>query len=88
MVKLNQEDQQDIDLLNTGKVKILLIVLLKRSLGNILNFCTIDTLSLVLGRTKLVRDLTEHDFHGSNPIATSRIPIVSTIGGFSDNDPQ
>lgn len=48
----------------------------------------IDALSLVFGRTRLVRDLTEHDFHGSCPQATSRIRIVATLGGFSGNDPD
>ena len=37
----------------------------------------IDALSLVFGRTRLVRDLTEHDFYGSCPEATSRIRIVA-----------
>jgi energy-coupling factor transporter ATP-binding protein EcfA2 len=48
----------------------------------------IDALSLVFGRTRLVRDLTEHDFLGSYPEATSRLRIVATIGGFQGNDPE
>lgn len=48
----------------------------------------IDALSLVFGRTRLVRDLTEHDFHGSCPEATSRIRIIATLGGFEGNDPD
>ena len=47
----------------------------------------IDALSLVFGRTRLVRDLTEHDFHGSRPGATSRIRIVATLAGFDRDDP-
>jgi len=47
----------------------------------------IDALSLVFGRTRLVRDLTEHDFHGSCPGATSRIRIIATLGGFEGDDP-
>ena len=47
----------------------------------------IDALSLVFGRTGLVRDLTEHDFYGSFPEATSRIRIVATLGGFEGDDP-
>ncbi len=43
----------------------------------------VDALSLVLGRQRLVRDLTEHDFTGSYPKARDRIRIVATIGGFS-----
>jgi len=48
----------------------------------------IDALSLVFGRARLVRDLTEHDFHGSCPEATSRIRVVATLGGFAGNDPD
>jgi putative ATP-dependent endonuclease of OLD family len=36
----------------------------------------IEALALVLGRDRLVRDLTEHDFYGSNPQAVDRIKIV------------
>ncbi len=48
----------------------------------------IDALSLVFGRTRLVRDLTEHDFYGSRPEATSRIRIVTTLAGFDHDDPE
>lgn len=48
----------------------------------------IDALSLVFGRTRLVRDLTEHDFYGSRPEATSRIRVVATLAGFDGNDPE
>ena len=48
----------------------------------------IDALSLVFGRTRLVRDLTEHDFYGSCPEATSRIRIVATVAGFDGDDPE
>ena len=48
----------------------------------------IDALSLVFGRIRLVRDLTEHDFFGSRPEATSRIRIVATLAGFDGNDPE
>lgn len=48
----------------------------------------IDALSLVFGRTRLVRDLTEHDFHGSCPDATTRIRIIATLGVFAGNDPE
>ena len=48
----------------------------------------IDALSLVFGRTSLVRDLTEHDFYGSCPEATTRIYIVATLAGFDGDDPQ
>ena len=48
----------------------------------------IDALSLVFGRHRLVRDLTEHDFFGSRPEATSRIRIVATLAGFDGDDPE
>lgn len=48
----------------------------------------IDALSLVFGRTGLVRDLTEHDFYGSRPEATSRIRVVATLAGFDGDDPE
>ncbi|GAB1488485.1 hypothetical protein MASR2M8_09300 [Opitutaceae bacterium] len=48
----------------------------------------IDALSLALGRTKMVRMLTEHDFTGSNPAAAARIKIVVTIAGFASDDPD
>ena len=48
----------------------------------------VDALSLVFGRTRLVRELTEHDFYGSLPEATSRIRIVATLAGFDGDDPE
>ena len=48
----------------------------------------IDALSLVFGRIRLVRDLTEHDFYGSRPEATSRIRIVATLAAFDGDDPE
>jgi len=48
----------------------------------------IDALSLVFARSRLVRDLTEHDFYGSCPQASSRIRIVATLAGFDGNDPD
>ena len=48
----------------------------------------IDAMSLVFGRTTLVRDLSEHDFYGSRPEATSRIRIIATLAGFNSNDPE
>lgn len=47
----------------------------------------IDALSLVFGRSRLVRELTEHDFCGSCPTATCRIRFIATLGGFEGNDP-
>ena len=45
----------------------------------------IEALALVLGRDRLVRNLTEHDFFGSNPPA-DRIRIIATIAGFEPDD--
>jgi putative ATP-dependent endonuclease of the OLD family len=35
----------------------------------------------------MVRPLTEHDFTGSDPCPASRIRIVTTLSGFSSEDP-
>lgn len=48
----------------------------------------IDALSLVFGRSRLVHELTEHDFYGSCPTGTCRIRIIVTLGGFEGNDPN
>ena len=48
----------------------------------------VDALSLVFGRTRFVRDLTEHDFYGTCPGPASRIRIIATLGGFVGNDPE
>lgn len=46
-----------------------------------------EALALVLGRDRLVRSLTEHDFNGSDPTEAARISIVASISGFEPNDP-
>lgn len=46
----------------------------------------IEALALILGRDRLVRDLTEHDFFGSNPEAADRIRIIATVTGFGSDD--
>jgi len=48
----------------------------------------IEAMALLLGRDRLVRRLTEHDFNQSRPSETSRIQIIATISGFPENDPQ
>lgn len=48
----------------------------------------IEALALLFGRDRLVRRLTEHDFHGSAPNETSRILCIATVTGFPQNDPQ
>jgi putative ATP-dependent endonuclease of OLD family len=47
-----------------------------------------EALALVLGRDRLVRPLTEHDFYNSSPRPTDRISIVATLVGFEPNDPE
>lgn len=44
-----------------------------------------EALVLVLGRDRLVRPLTEHDFHGSNPRPEDRIVIIATLVEFASN---
>lgn len=48
----------------------------------------IEALALLFGRDRLVRRLTEHDFHGSAPDETARIVCIATVTGFKPNDPQ
>ncbi|MFZ6755991.1 ATP-dependent nuclease [Undibacterium sp. Ji50W] len=48
----------------------------------------IEALALLLGRDRLVQELTEHDFYGSCPQATDRIKIIATITDFRDDDPE
>jgi predicted ATP-dependent endonuclease of OLD family len=36
----------------------------------------IDAIAMVLGRERLVRSMTEHDFYGSNPSPETRINII------------
>lgn len=47
----------------------------------------IEALALLLGRHRLVRELTEHDFYGSDPQPADRIKIIATVTGFEPNDP-
>lgn len=46
----------------------------------------VEALALVLGRDRLIRNLTEHDFFGSNPEPLSRIKITATLAGFEPED--
>lgn len=46
----------------------------------------IEALALILGRDRLVRNLTEHDFFGSDPEPAERIRITATITGFEPDD--
>jgi len=47
----------------------------------------VEALALLFGRDRLVRNLTEHDFFGSDPKSDSRIRLIATISGFVPNDP-
>jgi putative ATP-dependent endonuclease of OLD family len=46
----------------------------------------IKALALLFGRDRLVRRLTEHDFHGSAPDEPARILCIATVTGFTPND--
>lgn len=48
----------------------------------------IEALTLVLGRDRLVRELTEHDFYGSHPQVADRIKLIVTITDFPNDDPE
>lgn len=48
----------------------------------------IEAITLLLGRDKLIRELTEHDFYGSNPQPADRIKLVATITDFEENAPE
>lgn len=48
----------------------------------------IEALALLFGRDRLVRRLTEHDFHGSAPDEMARILCIATVTGFAPNDPH
>ncbi|MGB3873401.1 MAG: AAA family ATPase [Stenotrophomonas sp.] len=48
----------------------------------------IEALTLLLGRDRLIRDLTEHDFFGSDPMPDDRIKLIATITGFDGDDPS
>ncbi len=46
----------------------------------------VEALALVLGRDRLVRSLTEHDFFGSSPQPPDRIKITATVTGFEPEE--
>lgn len=47
----------------------------------------IEALALLFGRDRMIRQLTEHDFHGSNPPPADRIRLIATVIGFHNEDP-
>ncbi len=48
----------------------------------------IEALALLVGRDRLVRELTEHDFTGADPQPADRLRLIATITGFDGNDPN
>lgn len=48
----------------------------------------IEALAFLLGRDRMVRSLTEHDFYGSAPQPADRISIVATVFGFDADNPD
>lgn len=48
----------------------------------------IEALAIILGRDRLVRELTEHDFYGSSPQPADRIKLIATITDFPNEDPE
>lgn len=48
----------------------------------------IEALTLLFGRERMVRELTEHDFYGSDPQPEDRIKLVATVTGFESQDPS
>lgn len=55
--------------------------------NNVGKTTVIEALALLLGRDRLVRELTEHDFFGSAPDHSSRAMIVATLTDFETDDP-
>ena len=45
----------------------------------------IEALTMLFGRDRLIRTLTEHDFFGCDPQPTDRIQIVATVVDFEPN---
>lgn len=56
--------------------------------NNVGKTTVIEALTLLLGRDRLIRELTEHDFYGSNPQPSDRIKLIATIVDFAGDDPD
>ncbi|MBS0455380.1 MAG: AAA family ATPase [Proteobacteria bacterium] len=48
----------------------------------------IEALTLLLGRDRLLRELTEHDFYGSCPQPIDRLKLLATVTDFPLDDPD
>ncbi|WP_114913594.1 ATP-dependent nuclease [Acidibrevibacterium fodinaquatile] len=47
----------------------------------------VEALALLFGRDRMIRQLTEHDFYGSNPQPPDRIRLIATVIDFEGDDP-
>lgn len=47
----------------------------------------IEAMALLFGRDRMVRSLTEHDFHGGCPQPADRIRLIATVVGFEGDEP-
>lgn len=47
-----------------------------------------EAISLLLGRDRLVRNISDYDFFGGNPLPNTRFLIIGTLTGFPSNDPD
>lgn len=56
--------------------------------NNVGKTTVIEAITLLLGRDRLIRELTEHDFYGSNPQPNDRIKLIVTIVDFPGDDPE
>lgn len=56
--------------------------------NNVGKSTVIEALTLLLGRDRLIRELTEHDFFGSDPGPDDRIRLVATITDFDSDNPD
>lgn len=48
----------------------------------------LEAIALLLGRDRMVRALSEHDFYGSDPGPTDRVRLIATLTGFESNEPE
>lgn len=47
----------------------------------------VEALALLFGRDRMIRQLTEHDFYGSDPRPPDRIRLIATVIDFEGDDP-
>jgi len=56
--------------------------------NNVGKTCVIEALTLLFGRDRLIRSLSEHDFYGATPSPKDRFTITAQITDFEDNNPE